>query len=163
MRTIIIAAMNRRRVIGRNGALPWRLPEDLQRFRSVTMGGTLLMGRRTFASIGRPLDGRRTIVLSRTLSSVEGAEVAADWEQAMMLASGAPVLFIAGGAEVYRAALERADELHLTVVDDASDGDAFFPPYEHLIGTRYQVLRSEQHTGYRLDILVRSDGTPASR
>lgn len=163
MRTIIIAAMNERRVIGRNGALPWNLPEDLQRFRSVTMGGTLVMGRRTFASIGRPLDGRRTIVLSRTVPSLEGAETARGWDEALAAAAHERTVFIVGGAEVFREALERADEMQLTIVDDRTDGDTFFPPYEHLIGTRYVLQRTEQRTGHRILTYVRWDGTPAVR
>ncbi len=163
MRTIIIAAMNERRVIGRNGALPWHLPEDLQRFRSVTMGGTLVMGRRTFASIGRPLDGRRTIVLSCTMQAQEGVEVARGLDEALAAAADAPAVFIVGGAEVFREALERADELQLTIVDDRSDGDTFFPPYEHLVGTRYKLQRTEQRSGHRNLTYVRWDGTPEVR
>lgn len=163
MRLIIIAAMNTRRVIGRNGTMPWHLPEDLGRFKSVTMGGTVVMGRKTFASIGHPLPGRRNIILSRTMQSAEGAEIVRGLEEALAAAAGDDSVFIIGGAELYRDALERADELQLTIVDDPADGDTFFPPYEHLIGTRYTEHRSEERDGYRVITYIRSDGRPAVR
>ncbi len=121
------------------------------------------MGRKTFASIGNPLPGRRNIILSRTLKSVDGAEVYPGWEEALTAASSDAAVFIIGGAEVYRDALERADELQLTIVEDPAAGDTFFPPYEHLLGTLFYEERTEERTGYRVITYLRSDDRPAVR
>lgn len=128
MKIALIAAMAANRVIGRNNSLPWHVPSDLQRFRRLTMGHTLLMGRRTFESIGKLLDGRRTIILSRDPSfCVDGADVATDFDAALELAREAELLFICGGEKVFRQGLELAERIYLTQLHDAFEGDRFFP------------------------------------
>ncbi|MBH25046.1 MAG: diacylglycerol kinase [Myxococcales bacterium] len=129
MRVTMIAAMDREGLIGASGGLPpWRLPEDMAHFRRETMGKPVLMGRRTFASIGRPLKGRRNLVLSRQEGlTLEGAEVVGSVAEALERASGAEELMVIGGAVVYAALMARADRLLLTEVDGAFEGDTWFP------------------------------------
>jgi dihydrofolate reductase len=113
MKISLIVAMSENGVIGRAGQLPWRLSSDLRRFKRLTMGHTLIMGRKTFASIGRPLPGRRSIVVSRRAEfSPGGAERAANLEQALEMAGGDSEVFFIGGAEIYRHALPRAERLY---------------------------------------------------
>ena len=130
MLTSIIVAMAKNRIIGRDGQLPWQLPEDLQRFRRLTMGQTLVMGRRTFESIGQPLPGRRTIVVSRNSSyRTTGCEVVSSLKAALQLAASAEEVFICGGAEIYRQALPLVDRIYLTEIDSAVTGDTCFPEF----------------------------------
>ncbi len=122
-------------VIGRSGDLPWRLREDLRRFRRLTGGHVVIVGRRTQESImrrlGGPLPGRRTIVLSRQAGyRLPGCEIARTLDDALQLARGEEEVYVIGGAEVYREALSRADRIYLTRVHAAVEGDAFFPPLD---------------------------------
>ena len=126
-----IAAMSENRVIGRNNQIPWHLPEDFRWFKQATLGGTLVMGRKTFESIGRPLPGRVTVVLTRGGFSDPRIHLASGLDAIPGLALPEPV-FICGGAQVYEQALPRCAELLLTRVRQEVDGDAFFPPFEHL-------------------------------
>lgn len=124
----IIVAMGTNRVIGNKGQLPWHLPEDLQRFQRLTMGYPLIMGRRTFESIGRPLPGRQMIILSRDPSyKVAGCDVVSGVEAALQLAKSAEELFICGGAEIYQQTLSLAERIYLTELDTDPDGDVLFP------------------------------------
>ncbi len=105
----LIVAVARNGVIGRNGALPWRLPEDLAHFKRTTMGSPIIMGRKTWESIGRPLPGRRNIVVSRSKNlAANGAEIAADLDAALALCADATEAFVIGGAQLYSAARPRA-------------------------------------------------------
>jgi len=131
MRLTLIVARARNGTIGHRGALPWRLPEDLALFRRTTMGHPILMGRRTHASIGRPLPGRRNIVLSRDPGfRCAGCEVAPDLDSALALCADASDVFVIGGADLYRAALPRADRLLVTEIAADFEGDVFFPPVD---------------------------------
>lgn len=124
----LVAAVAENGVIGRSGGLPWRLPDDLRHFKRLTMGHVLVMGRRTWASIGRALPGRRTIVLSRDPAfPADGAACAPSLDAALAAASGARSVFVVGGASVYAAALPRADRIHLTRVHADVPGDVTFP------------------------------------
>lgn len=126
---VVIAALARNGVIGRDNALPWRLPEDLRHFKETTLGHPILMGRKTWESLGRPLPGRRNIVISRDAAyRAEGAEVATGIDDAIARCAGAARVFLIGGAELYRQALPHADRLLLTEIDAEFAGDAFFPP-----------------------------------
>ena len=126
---MIVAAVARNGVIGIDGRLPWRIPEDMAHFRRLTMGHALVMGRQTYDSIGRPLPGRLNIVLTRRANWVAaGVSVARSLEEALELAAAHRAdTIIMGGAEVYRAALNLADRMELTEVDAEPDGDTFFP------------------------------------
>lgn len=130
---VIIAAVARNGVIGRDNGLPWRLKADLRRFRAVTLGHPLLMGRRTWESLGRPLPGRRNMVVSRDPGfRAEGAEVFASVDAALAAAGGNEKVFVIGGAEIYRQLMPRADRLMLTEVWADVDGDAHFPPIDSM-------------------------------
>lgn len=125
----LIVAMSQNRVIGRDGRLPWHLPADLQRFKQLTMGQTLLMGRKTWQSIGRPLPGRETIVLSRNPDyRAEGCRVFTDLA-AGITATRTAELFICGGEEIYRQALPLAERIYLTELLREVVGDTFFPSW----------------------------------
>ena len=127
-RIALIAAMTEDRVIGRNGTIPWDLPEDRRHFRELTMGHPVIMGRKTFESIGRLLPGRTTIILSRQRDfRAEECLVVHDLNAALMAASANSEIFICGGGELYREALPRAVRLYLTMVHIPVDGDTFFP------------------------------------
>jgi dihydrofolate reductase len=125
---IAIAAVARNRGIGLDNKLPWRIPEDFAFFKATTMGQALLMGRKTYESIGRPLPGRTTIVLSRSGFTAPGVLVARDWQEAARLAPDLK-LFLAGGAALYAEALPWCSELLLTHVDLEPAADAFFPDW----------------------------------
>jgi dihydrofolate reductase len=128
----LIAAVAENRVIGAGNRLPWRLSADLKRFKALTMGHTLIMGRKTFDSIGRPLPGRTTIVVTRDRGwTREGVVAAHSLDEALSRASGE--IFVAGGGEIYAQAMARADRLYLTQVKARFDGDAFFPPIDPAI------------------------------
>ncbi len=124
-----IAAMSLNRVIGAGNQIPWHLPEDFQWFKATTLGHVLVMGRKTFESIRRPLPGRETLVLSRSGWSHPGVRTVSSLEEAQGLLAGRKG-FIAGGAEIYRLALPHCAELLLTRVKREVAGDTFFPPFE---------------------------------
>lgn len=127
----IIVAADEHGGIGRDGGLPWHLPEDLKRFKVLTMGKPIVMGRRTWESIGRPLPGRRSLVVSRQPGLViEGVEVFESLDAALQAAASAPETCVIGGAEIYRQALPRADVVHLTRVHASVQADTFFPPLD---------------------------------
>lgn len=128
MRISLIVAVSENGVIGRGQKLPWHLPADLQHFKALTIGKPILMGRRTFASIGRALPGRRNLVLSRSARvAVAGVETVASIDEAIERCAGAGELCVIGGAEVYALALPRATHIHLTRVHAQIDGDVLFP------------------------------------
>ena len=134
MRVALVAAVARGGVIGRDFGIPWRLPEDMQRFRAITMGHPVVMGRRTWESLPdqfRPLPGRRNVVVTRNADwSARGADRAGSIEDALRLLDGEPRIFIIGGGEIYAAALPLADELLLTEIDVEIEGDTYFPEWD---------------------------------
>lgn len=132
LRLAAIVAIDARRVIGHQGALPWHHPEDLKFFKRTTLGHPVLMGRTTFESIGRPLPGRHNLVLSRTMLPREGITVLRDLSELEAACPGVERVFVIGGAQVYAELLPQCDELYLTLVAGEHEGDAFFPPYEAL-------------------------------
>lgn len=128
-RLSIIVAMSRNRVIGANKAIPWRLPAELQMFKSITMGHHIIMGRNTWESISRLLPGRTTVIVTRQSDyRVPGAIVAASLDQAIAACSGDDEIFVIGGAELYAAALPIVDRIYLTIVDAEVAGDTLMPP-----------------------------------
>ncbi len=144
---IVAAAENG--VIGRNNALPWHLAEDLRYFKRVTMGKPIVMGRKTFESIGRPLPGRTNIVITRCETyQAEGVRVVSGLDEALQLAEdialidGAEELMVIGGAEIYAAALPRAQRLYLTEVHANVEGDAVLPPVDW---SEWQEVSRERH------------------
>lgn len=127
----IIAALDRNRLIGRDGGLPWRLPDDLRRFKQLTLGKPIVMGRRTHESIGGPLPGRRNLVLSRDPAyRAGGCEVLSGLDAALAACGPDEELIVMGGSALYRDALPLADRLYLTEVDTAAEGDTWFPEFD---------------------------------
>jgi dihydrofolate reductase len=128
--TVVVAA-DRRGVIGRAGGLPWHLPNDLKRFKRITMGKPIVMGRRTWDSIGKPLPGRHNIVISRQRGlAAAGATFVHSLDDALRAAGPVPEVCVIGGADIFRAALPDARTVELTVVEAEVDGDTFLPPLD---------------------------------
>jgi dihydrofolate reductase len=142
MRLSAVVAASDNDVIGRDNALPWHLPADLAYFKRVTMGKPMLMGRKTYESIGRPLPGRRNLVLSRSGFAAPGVESVATIDEACELVAGAPELMVIGGAEVFRLAMTRLDHIHLTRVHCRVEGDVFLPT---LVPGAWREVRREAH------------------
>ncbi len=127
MTTSIIVAIAKNHAIGKDNKLLWHLPNDLKHFKDVTSGHTVIMGRKTFDSVGKPLPRRRNIVVTRQDISIEGCEVVKSIDAALALCALEEEVFIVGGAEIYRQALHLTDRIYLTIIDDEFDGDTFFP------------------------------------
>ncbi len=145
MTITVLAAVGANLVIGQGGEMPWHLPEDLSHFKAVTMGHTMVMGRKTYDSIGRALPGRRTIVITRQPGwHAPSVEVSHSLAEALALAGPADV-FVVGGSEVYREAMPYADQMLLTEVEQSPEGDAFFPAFTS--GDWRETTR-EPHNGY---------------
>jgi dihydrofolate reductase len=144
MRLSIIAALSSNNVIGRNNQVPWHLSTDLKRFKSLTMGHHLLMGRKTFDSIGKPLPGRTTVVITRSADfAAEGVTVVHSLEDGIRLAASAgdSEPFIAGGGEIYELSIHRADTMYLTRVHVEVEGDAYFPDFDDV--SEWKLVDSE--------------------
>jgi dihydrofolate reductase len=124
-----IAAMSLNRVIGRGNQIPWHLPEDFKWFKKMTTGNVIVMGRKTFESIGKPLPNRETIVVSRSGFSHPGVRTVASFDE-IDLSKETRDVFIAGGAQIYAQSLDRCSDLYLTLVKKEVQGDAFFPSFE---------------------------------
>ncbi len=149
MRLALIVAMAENRVIGRDNGLPWRIPADLRHFKATTMGKPVIMGRKTFQSIGRPLAGRTNIVISRDPTfAADGAAVVRDFQAALECTdraaarAGIEEIMVIGGAEIYALALARADRIYLTEVHRAVDGDVRFPEIDR---DQWRESRREDH------------------
>ena len=143
MKISVIAAMSQNRVIGRDGSLPWHLPTDLARFKSITTGHTVIMGRKTFESVGKPLPNRRTIIITRN-NDYQCADVfiAHSLDEALDHAAHEDEIFILGGETVYRIALPRADRLYLTIIHATIEGDTYFP---NLDFDDWKLVEDERH------------------
>jgi dihydrofolate reductase len=153
MNLIIIAALTRDRVIGNDRAVPWDIPEDMQRFKRLTTGHPVMMGRGTYDTLSAPLTNRRNIVLtSHPIAGVETYPTIADGLQAL---SDEKEVYLIGGGQIFAQLLTSATELRLTIVDKHIKGDTFFPPYEHLIGTVFKLTSREQHEGFSFEDYVR--------
>lgn len=145
----MIAALAENRVIGRDNRMPWHLPADLRHFKALTLGKPIIMGRKTWDSLGRPLPGRLNLVVSRQPGlQLDGAETFGDLDAALVRAEhwareqGAGELMLIGGAQLYEQALERAQRLYLTRIDACPEGDAFFPAFDE---ARWRCEHSEAH------------------
>lgn len=146
MKIAIIAAIAKNRVIGKDGKIPWHISDDLKRFRKLTTDHTILMGRKTFESLGRQLPNRRNVVISsRTIPDVESYRSIFEALEAL---ANEDKIFVIGGGQIYAELLNRADELFLTILDKEVDGDTFFPPYEELVATRFKLTNKEEQDGY---------------
>lgn len=157
--SIIVAVAGSKRVIGKKGGMPWHLPSELKRFKEITTGHPIIMGRKTFESIGRVLSNRTSIIITRNEGfKVAGAEVVNSLDQAIDVAKhkeGSEEIFIIGGGQIYQEAINMADKLYLTYIDREIDGDTYFPDYSNFKqvsesdwqehdGTRYKFLDLER-------------------
>ncbi|MCQ2604058.1 MAG: dihydrofolate reductase [Spirochaetia bacterium] len=153
----IIAAMTKKRVIGLNGTLPWRLPEDLKLFKKFTTGNIVIMGRKTFDSIGRPLPNRKNFVVSAHIGEEDkkaGVFYFQTLEDAINVAQNeSGGIFIIGGASIYTQALGRADRLYISMVKKDFDGDTYFPEIKP---SEWHVVSTEEHDGFDLYIYERN-------
>ncbi len=160
MMVSMIAAMSKGRVIGLNGSMPWHLPADLAHFKRSTMGRPVIMGRKTYDSIGKPLPGRKNIVLSRSCSlQLAGCTVVCTLDSALSKLGDFSEVFIIGGQQLYQQALPLADRLYLTHIDAEFEGDTFFPDY---LGFQWEQLSIDSHSSdaknpwpYRFEVLER--------
>jgi dihydrofolate reductase len=164
----IIAAMDRKRGIGLDNRLPWRLSADLKRFRELTMGHHIIVGRKTFESIGRPLPGRRMIVVTRAVNyKAEGCDVSHSVEDATRLARerGESEVFICGGAEIYVQTIEFADRMYLTFVDAEVAADTFFPEFDEREWSEressYQQADDRNQYPFTFKLMIRKSGLDA--
>ena len=153
------------RLIGKGLDLPWRLSEDLKRFKRLTMGHPLVMGRRTFNSLvhqfGGTLPGRRLVVLTSqgAYPGYPEVETYASIDTALAALADAEVIFIGGGAAIYEQFIPLADRMELTLVEGHYEGDAYFPPFEHLIDTDFEVVDEDRRDGFRFVTYVRKRET----
>jgi len=141
MRLSIIAALSANNVIGRENGLPWRLPSDLKRFKALTMGHHLIVGRKTFDSIGRPLSGRTIVVVTRRPIEAPGVLAAASIEEALHLAAGDEEPFLGGGGDLFAQTIRLADRMYLTRVHAEIEGDASFPEFDDV--NEWRLVDSE--------------------
>ncbi len=155
MKLILIAAFNKKRVIGRDGKIPWHIPEDLQRFKQLTTQHTVLMGRKTFESIGHPLPNRKNIIITHNLSyNSVGGQVATSLHDAIELAktAGETECFIFGGGDIFAQAIIFAEQLYLTIVEGDFSADTFFPDYSEFT---HKIFEEEKEEGeYKFKFLT---------
>lgn len=153
MKLTAIVGMTGDRVIGRDGDLPWRLSEDLKIFKRTTSGHPVVMGRKTYDSIGKPLPGRQNIVLTRDRGwSVDGVEVIHDPKELSTLELIDPHVYIMGGSEIYAAFLDQLADLRVSWVEESHPGDTYFPEFEHLFP---QSKLLEEHDGFAIYLYTR--------
>ena len=151
-RVSVIAALAKNGVIGIENRLPWRLPEDLAHFKALTLNHPILMGRKTFESLGRPLPGRTNVVITRNADyKPDGCLVADSIPTALALCKDADEIFFIGGADLYAQAIPLVDRLYLTEVDIDAEGDAWFPDYDRVA---FREVSRESHRGAKGDGLA---------
>lgn len=155
LKLAIIAAIGKSRVIGKDGKIPWHISEDLKRFKRLTTGHTVLMGRKTWESLGKALPHRRNVVISS--HTVPGVEHYASVEAALTALKDQEKVFVIGGARIYAELLEKADELYLTYVEKDVEGDAYFPSFQELLTNKFKAVSREQHDGYEFMDYVRTN------
>ncbi len=149
----IIAAMTKSRVIGKNNKLPWHIPEDLQNFKRITSGNTIIMGRKTYESIGRPLPNRNNIVISRDMPPTQGLEVCRSVQEALEKAKNyGKDIYIVGGSSIYEQTIPIADKMYLSYIKKDYDGDAFFPEFNE---ADWEIEKREQHEEFELVVYKR--------
>lgn len=157
VRFSIIAAMASNRAIGINNTLPWRLPADLAHFKALTLGHHIIMGRKTYESLGKPLPGRTSVIVTRDRDfSVPGCAVAHTLADAMAACAGDAEAFFIGGADLYRQALELADRIYLTEVKTEVAGDAWFPEFDRArwLESSRKHCRADEKNGFDYDFVT---------
>lgn len=145
MKISLIVAFDENRLIGRDNGLPWHLPADLKHFKTLTMGHHMIMGRKTFESIGKPLPGRTSVIITRqTDYHADGCIVTQNFTEAMMQCSGQEEIFIIGGAQIFECTLPLADTLYITQIHHTFEGDTFFPEIK---SSEWEEISRERHEG----------------
>ena len=145
----LIAAMGRNRVIGKGNSLPWKLPADMERFRKLTSGKPVIMGRKTFESIGKPLRNRKNIILSRDKNyKAEGCTIVHTVQDALKAAEGAQEAMVIGGEQVFQKFLPMANRMYLTYIDKDFEGDAYFPEFDK---NEWKETSREEHADNKLN------------
>ena len=153
MKLIIIAAIAHNRVIGKKGTIPWHIPEDLARFKQLTIGHTVIMGRKTYDSLDRPFPNRVNIVISSRI--INGVKSYPSLDFALQALNNEKEVFVIGGGRLFADALKLADELRLTLVDREVDGDTFFPPYEDYLRKNFKLIHQVENSGFSFVDYVR--------
>ena len=152
----IIVAMTQDRVIGKDNTIPWHIPEDLKTFKRITTGGVVIMGRKTYESIGRPLPGRENLIVSKTLTAVEGFEVFPDLESAKERATQFDKnIFFIGGAAIYKKALDIVNHMYISWVAGEIEGDTRFPNFDE---KQWEPIDEETFEKFRLVLYKRVQG-----
>jgi dihydrofolate reductase len=153
MPIILIAAMTKNRVIGKNNALPWNIPEELQHFRTKTLDSTVIMGRKTYDSIGRLMPKRHNIIISRSSPNIPGADVCPSLDEAIKKAKTYnKTIFIIGGAQIFKEALPIADKMYLSFIKKDYDGDTYFPEFDK---SEWTIEKREDHEEFEFIIYTR--------
>ena len=153
----IIAAMGKNNVIGNKNSLPWKLPADMKHFKELTLGKPVIMGRKTFESIGKPLPKRINIIITRDEDyKAEGCVVAHSLDEALKAAGNAEEVMVIGGAQIYKEFLPKADKMHLTLIDADFEGDAYFPEYniEEWEEVSYEEHERDKDNQYNYTFIV---------
>lgn len=155
MTIILIAAMTKRRVIGKNNTLPWNIPEELQHFRTQTLDSTVIMGRKTYDSIGRLMPKRNNIIVSRSPLTIPGADVCSSLPEAIKKAKTYnKTIFIIGGAQIFKEALDNklADKMYISYIKHDYDGDTYFPEFDE---TEWAIEKKEDHKEFEFVVYER--------
>ena len=156
-RISLVVAMAKNRVIGANNRIPWHVPGEQKLFKEITMGHHIVMGRKTYESIGRLLPGRTSVIVTRQQNyQVPGAVIVHSLQEAVAAAKGDDEVFVIGGAELFREALPLADRLHVSVVDQEPDGDVLMPAFD---AQEWREIRSTDYPGFRYSVLERGRTT----
>lgn len=160
MKVAIIVAISENNAIGKDNQLLWHLPADLKHFKNITSGHPIIMGRKTYESIGKPLPNRRNIVITRQKDfKIQGVDVVNSVEEALSICEGEPEIFIIGGAEIYRTAFDQTDKIYLTKVHQHFDADAFFPKIDlqlwHETNQEYHAADEKNIIPYTFSTLTR--------
>ena len=151
----IIVAMDKNRVIGKNNKIPWHIAEEVKNFKKLTTGNTVIMGRKTFESIGKPLPKRNNIILSTSMSQIPGVDVCKTFDEGIIMAkSYGKDIFIIGGGTVYEQAIPLADKMFISYVKGEYDGDAFFPEFDE---KEWHAEKKEDHAEFELLVYVRKE------
>ncbi|MBS1522628.1 MAG: dihydrofolate reductase [Bacteroidetes bacterium] len=132
MTVTIVVAIAENYAIGKNNQLLWHMPADLKHFKQITSGHTVIMGRKTYDSVGKPLPNRRNIIITRQEITIPGCEVVKSVEEALELCAGEEEVFIVGGAEIYKLAMNKTDRIYLTIIHHSFDADTFFPEIDYM-------------------------------
>jgi dihydrofolate reductase len=142
MTVTIVVAIAENYAIGKNNQLLWHMPADLKHFKQITSGHTIIMGRKTYDSVGKPLPNRRNIIISRQDVTIPGCEVVKSVDEALELCTNEEEVFIVGGAEIYRLAINKNDRIYLTIIHHSFDADSFFPEIDYM---EWKQVSREDH------------------